>query len=476
MLSLILKITIVTFLGHFMAIAQPRNIKYKYQGISKLGLVGSKFIIECPLTGPFYFWRLFQANLDSRVLLDQDSKSITFDFATTDKSGIYECKSTTGFGNAVINITIKILDPKSEISKEICSFRDIESSQDYLGGVCFLNDKYQKKTRYKMGSNIELDCQGVGLNLMYTWKFIDQTGLQVKMSKSDNISRIIITNLIPENEGIYKCEVMNEQGSKIYRSFSVSISDLSAESGIEIIGEKLVFHAVKYGENISMSCEIKNSYQRIHSIKWGKRIDDHIMESKMSNNIVLWDQHNYKVLPTLGIIEAVKEPNRITSTLILKNLEISSSGIYICLAMNTFGGTAYKLFNLTVSPDIFMEHSVRRSQFFFLYILTPTILIFICICGVIYCCVKTNTTKSSNTVPLKQCNSSIPSNGNKSAASNYYYPATSPRVNTNYSSLPQPTESQSSFVSPNTLMPYNSYGNYHFAPQSQTPFCNSNGV
>ena len=93
-------------------------------------------------------------------------------------------------------------------------------------GICFYNDKISKMSRYKIGDDAELDCTAAGIDLKYLWSFIDENGMKNQIPMSHNISKILIKSVIPENDGMYKCEVLDKYGLKISQSFKVSISGL----------------------------------------------------------------------------------------------------------------------------------------------------------------------------------------------------------------------------------------------------------
>nr|BAP15931.1 nou-darake like-2 protein [Dugesia japonica] len=465
---LILEIIITNLFANFHLSISFKNLIFTYSGISKLGFVNEKIIVECPVKAQFYLWKLYQMHTEPQVLLQQEGKFLTIDPVTADKSGIYECKSTTGFSNTDTNITVKIIDPQSEIVTELCSMSMSPKIRDVNKGICFFNERSSKVLRYKVGDNIEMDCTAAGTDLKYFWSFIDSNRMKRSLNREMNISKVIIKSVIPENEGSYKCDITNEYGNKLSRTFKVTLSDLPPD--LKIIGEKQDDVAAYIGQKIFFKCEVKSNYNRIHSIKWGKRIRHPISDSNTKLNLVSWDQYTYSLLSESDINKIILNPNHMESSINISIIDPDQSGIYTCLAMDATGRTAHKVFNITVTTEYQVAESNSKSYFFLLYILLPVILLFLFVCAIIYCCVKSSSKKSNNSLPLKKIATPTTNNVYKDPA-NYYYP-----VSNNRPPLPQPNESQASLVSPNTMTSYSSYGNYHMQSTNQPSCCSSNGV
>lgn len=449
-----------------------KNLRYIYKGISKLGFVNEKIVIECPITAQFYLWKFYQYQAEPQVLLEQEGKFLTMDSVTIDKSGVYECKSTTGFVNAETNITLKIIDPHSETVREMCSISMSPKSRESSKGLCFYHEKLNKIPLYKIGEDAEMDCTAVGIGLKYYWNFIDETGMKTQIHMGYNISKIIVKSVTSQNVGLYKCEVADQNGLKISNSFKVTLSNRASDVNLDIIGDKQDDISTVSGQKINLKCEVKNTFDRIHSLKWGKRIRDSVSYTSSKGHIVSWDQYNYKLMPASDIEETYINQNQILSTLLLPQLDSDHSGVYICLAMDNRGHTVHKIFNLSVSPGYTTTEPSSKSYFFLLYIFLPVILLFIGVCIIIYCCVRSNSQKSNTSLPLKKYSSPNNQNTvNKEPMTSYYYP-----VANNRPPLPQPNESEASLVSPNTLTSYSSYGNYHVQSANQPSYCSSNGV
>ncbi|XP_045782007.1 hemolin-like [Maniola jurtina] len=172
-----------------------------------------------------------------------------------------------------------------------------------------------KDTTLKAGESVYLYCIYGGNPLAHPDWFKD--GKDINNSPKDRVTRynksvgkrLIIKEVLPEDQGEYTCVIDNEVGKVQKHTFNVKV--VSAPQYVKQPEQKLI---VKQGQDVTIPCQVQA-----------------IPEAKLS-----WT-YNSKNLPEKLHAHTSSQGNVATSDLVIQNVQKSDSGYYGCRAQNEYG-------------------------------------------------------------------------------------------------------------------------------------------